>query len=593
MSISSLREKINLALYESKKSVLNLFKFGSFASASFIICLYIYQFGFSPDSQVKTWILITVKGSLVFYILKYITDIIYCYKPIQFIKESWIEFLLLWLIILNSFWSLITGQSLFNFLGSILNIQHLESFYLVFIQFYFFILVGIELVKASPKITNICLSPPQLLISSFILLIIIGTGLLMMPEMTYSSNPISCIDAFFTSISASCVTGLIVLDTATYFTSKGQIILLLLIQLGGLNIISFATLFTMFSKKGLGIKHQSIIHENLSEDSLLNSTGLLKKIFFFSLFVEIFGAILLYFSWNQTEGLNQMKDPFFYSLFHSISAFNNAGFSLFTEGMNIPALKSSYKIHVIIASLVFIGGIGFPVISEIFNRRKNLKLNSRISLYTSISLVVFGALMFYVLEQDNSLNEMNIKGKFIASIFQSINARTAGFNSVDFSSIGIPMLIIFIFLMFIGASSGSTGGGIKTSTFTIIIYSAINTIRGNKKIEIRGRSISSELLHKAFSIFLFSGIFIFISIFIISLSDGHIEIMAISFETVSAFSTVGLSTGITSELSLVGKIVIMMCMFVGRIGTLTLAYALSSKVKTNNYQYPNAHISIG
>ena len=602
MSINSLREKINLTLYESKNKVLNLFKFGSFAIAFFVLCLFVYQYGFELESQKKSFILLAVKASFVFYILKYVSNIIYSYEPIRFMKESWLEFLLLCLIVINSFCGWMMEHSLLNYIGSWLNLYHLESFYTVFIQSYFFILVGIELGKASPKITGIRLTPPQLLISSFILLILTGTGLLMMPEMTYSSNSISFFDAIFTSISASCVTGLIVLDTATYFTQKGHIILMLLIQLGGLNIISFATLFAVFSRKGLGIKHQSIIHENLSTDTLFSSKGLVRKIFFFSLFMEIIGGILLYFNWNQSP-VNQMKDPLFYSLFHSISAFNNAGFSLFPHGMNQHALHLSYNIHLIIAALIFFGGIGFPVISEIFDRkrilkwlnsrRKSLKIGTRISLYTSLFLVALGACMFFFLEQENSLNGMSMKGQLITSLFQSISARTAGFNTVDFSSIGIPMLIIFIFLMFIGASPGSTGGGIKTSTFTLIIYSAINTIRGNKKIEIGGRSISSELLNKAFSIFLFSTAFMFISIFILSITDGGLGIMAITFETVSAFSTVGLTTGITTELSLAGRIVIMICMFVGRIGTLTLAFALSTKVKTNNYEYPKAHISVG
>tara|TARA_B110000444_G_scaffold193375_1_gene183478 strand:+ start:2300 stop:4111 length:1812 start_codon:yes stop_codon:yes gene_type:complete len=603
MSINSLREKINLALYESKDRVLNLFKFGSFAIAFFVLCLFVYQYGFALEPHTKAWILLVVKASFVFYILKYISSIIYSYNPIRFMKESWIEFLFLCLIVINSFCGWLMEHSLLNFIGSWLNLHNLENFYTVFIQSYFFILVGIELGKASPKITAIRLTPPQLLISSFILLILTGTGLLIMPEMTYSRNSISFFDAFFTSLSASCVTGLIVLDTATYFTQKGHIILMLLIQLGGLNIISFATLFAVFSRKGLGIKHQSIIHENLSSDSLFSSKGLVRKIFFFSLFMEIIGAILLYYNWNQSPEFNQMKDPLFYSLFHSISAFNNAGFSLFSDGMNQYTLNSSYNIHLIIAGLIFIGGIGFPVISEIFDRkrilkwlnspRKSLKLSTKISFYTSLFLVALGACTFFVLEQENSLNGMSMKGQFVTSLFQSISARTAGFNTVDFSSIGIPMLIIFIFLMFIGASPGSTGGGIKTSTFTLIIYSAINTIRGNKKIEIGGRSISSDLLHKAFSIFLFSTGFIFISIFILSITDGGLGIMAITFETVSAFSTVGLTTGITTELSLAGKIVIMICMFVGRIGTLTLAFALSTKVKTNNYEYPKAHITVG
>ncbi len=188
---------------------------------------------------------------------------------------------------------------------------------------------------------------------------------------------------------------------------------------------------------------------------------------------------------------------------------------------------------------------------------------------------------------------MGLEGQLITSFFQSITARTAGFNTVDFSMIGTPMLIIFIFLMFIGASPGSTGGGVKTSTFTLIIYSAMNTIRGQKRIEIGKRTISPELLHKAFSIFLFSSSAIFLAIFILSISDGDKGLMPIAFEAVSAFSTVGLSTGITADLSSFGKVIIMICMFVGRIGTLTLAFALSSKMKSHNYEYPNAHLTVG
>jgi len=259
--------------------------------------------------------------------------------------------------------------------------------------------------------------------------------------------------------------------------------------------------------------------------------------------------------------------------------------------------------HLIIAGLIFFGSIGFPVIQDLFNLERikkslktpwsGLKLSTQISFYTALILIAFGTLMFYFLEQQNSLNGMKIEGQLITSLFHSITARTAGFNTVDFSIIGTPMLIIFIFLMFIGASPGSTGGGIKTSTFTLIIYSAINTIKGQKRIEIGNRTISAELLHKAFSIFLFSTSTIFLAIFILSISDGNKGLMPIAFETVSAFSTVGLSTGITPNLSIVGKIVIMICMFIGRIGTLTLAFALSRKIKSHNHQYPNAHLTIG
>jgi len=373
--------------------------------------------------------------------------------------------------------------------------------------------------------------------------------------------------------------------------------------LGGLNIISFATLFALFSKKGLGIKHQTILQENFSSESLLSGKGLLRKIFLFSFFMEFIGMVLLYFTWNPKLQFPFVEDQFFYSLFHSISAFNNAGFSLFSDGLHEHLVQNSHSMHLVLAGLIFFGAVGFPVIEDLFsfNRLKKsikspwvgLKLSTRISLYTSLVLVAFGMLMFYFLEQQNTLNGMKLGGQLITSFFQSITARTAGFNTVDFSIVGTPMLLIFIFLMFIGASPGSTGGGIKTSTFTLIIYSALNTIKGQKKIEIGKRTISPELLHKAFSIFLFSASSIFLGIFVLSISDGEKGIMPIAFEIVSAFSTVGLSTGITADLTFVGKVVIMVCMFVGRIGTLTLAFALSSKQKSLNYEYPKAHLTVG
>jgi trk system potassium uptake protein TrkH len=603
MSIQSIREKINLALYDSKENVLSLFKIGSFLIASLILALLIYQFGFNPSEINKEWILIAIKGSFVFYILKYLVDILYNYEPIKLLKETWFEGLLLLLILVNTTSTLLFQQSLLNWLGQQVEIFQLENFYILFLQFYFFVLVGIELGKASTQLTLSKMSPPRMLIVSFFALILIGTGFLMMPEMTKEVEYMPFFEALFTSISASCVTGLIVVDTATYFTQKGHIIIMLLIQLGGLNIISFATLFALFSKKGLGIKHQTILQENFSSESLLSGKGLLRKIFLFSFFMEFIGMVLLYFTWNPKLQFPFVEDQFFYSMFHSISAFNNAGFSLFSDGLHEHLVQNSHSMHMVLAGLIFFGAVGFPVIEDLFNFERlkksiknplvGLKLSTQISLYTSLILIAFGMLMFYFLEQQNTLNGMKMGGQLITSFFQSITARTAGFNTVDFSIIGTPMLLIFIFLMFIGASPGSTGGGIKTSTFTLIIYSAINTIRGKKKIEIGKRTISPELLHKAFSIFLFSASSIFAAIFILSISDGEKGIMPIAFEIVSAFSTVGLSTGITADLTFVGKVVIMICMFIGRIGTLTLAFALSSKQKSHNYEYPKAHITVG
>jgi len=606
MSIRSIRERINLALYDSKEVVLRLFKIGSFVTATFILSLLVYQFGFQPSLEVRSWIIIFIKASFVFYILKYLVNILYSYESLKLIRETWFEGLLLFLIIVNALWRVFFEDSLLNVIGDEIELFNLENFYMLFIQFYFFIIIGIELGKASTSISFLKMKPPRLLIFSFLVLILVGTGLLMMPEMTKEVYTMPFFEALFTSISACCVTGLIVVDTATYFTQKGHIILMLLIQLGGLNIISFATLFAIFSKKGLGIKHQTMIQQNFSSESLLSGKGLLRKIFLFSFFIEIIGVILIYFTWSPQIKFQHMEEQLFYSIFHSISAFNNAGFTLFTGGLHNEMLQNSFNLHIIIGVLILLGAIGFPVIEDITNIKRiketikktfsspgiGLKLNSQISFYTSLVLIAFGTLMFYFLEQQNTLNGMDIDAQVITSFFQSVS-RTAGFNTVDISSVATPMLIIFIFLMFIGGAPGSFGGGVKTSTFTLIIYSAINTIRGQKRIEIGKRTISPGLLHKAFSIFLFTSSAIFIAIFILSISDGDKGLMPIAFEAVSAFCTVGLSTGITADLSSVGKVIIMICMFVGRIGTLTLAFALSSRMKSLNYEYPNAHITVG
>lgn len=296
-------------------------------------------------------------------------------------------------------------------------------------------------------------------------------------------------------------------------------------------------------------------------------------------------------------------EKFFYSIFHSISAFNNAGFSLMTNGLYEEMVQNAYLLHIVIGILIFFGGLGFPVISDIWGLRrmreriqqpwKTYSIATKIAVYSSIALLVFGAVAFFFIEKNNTLEEMNFGERVISSIFQSITTRTAGFNTVDIGSLAIPTLIMFIFLMFIGASSGSTGGGIKTSTFAAIFLASYATIRGKKNVELFKHTISQETLGRAYSIFLFSATFIFFSVFLLTIFEPQFDILALVFEEVSAFATAGLSTGITSELGVPGKIIIMVSMFVGRVGTLTLAFALSSRIGSTEYKYPNANLIVG
>jgi Trk-type K+ transport system membrane component len=322
-----------------------------------------------------------------------------------------------------------------------------------------------------------------------------------------------------------------------------------------------------------------------------------------TILIETVGTIAIYALWDPAIPFNSSMQKVYYSVFHSISAFNNAGFSLFTNGLYEPVVKNSYMLHLVIAGLIFFGSLGFSTIRDVFGISamrermrlpwKKFQLSSQISLYSSLLLIAFGGIIFYLIEKDNVLLGQNSFEAAITSLFQSVTCRTAGYNTVDFSVLQVPTLILMIFLMFIGASSGSTGGGIKTSTFTLIMVSALATIRGKRNLELFRHNIAWELLNKAFSIFIFSASFIFSATFLLSILEPDTDILRLLFEEVSAFGTVGLSTGITAGLSEPSKYIIILTMFVGRIGTLTLGFALSKKVMTIAYKYPNAHFMVG
>ncbi len=457
--------------------------------------------------------------------------------------------------------------------------------------------------KASTTLDLVKLEASTMFIFSFIVLILGGALLLMLPEMTTDRLGSDWMTAIFTSTSASCVTGLIVVDTATYFTFKGQLVIMALIQFGGLNIISFATFFASLYSKGVGIKHHSMMQDFFSSGSLMDAKALLRQIIFLTITIETIGTILIFSLWDHGINFNSFGQKLFYSVFHSISAFNNAGFSLFSNGLYDPLVKHSYILHLAIAGLIFFGSLGFSTIRDIFSfgsMRERMRLpwkkytlSTQISLYSSVILIVFGALTFYLIEKNQILAGQKPFESTVTSIFQSITCRTTGFNTVDTAALQVPTMILMIFLMFIGASSGSTGGGIKTSTFALIMVSSIATLRGKRNLELFRHNIAWELLNKAFSIFIFSASFIFIATFALSILEPATDILLLLFESVSAFCTVGLSANVTANLSEPSKYIIIACMFVGRIGTLTLGFALSKKVLTVAYRYPNAHFMIG
>lgn len=596
-----IREYINIRLYKHKNYVLNTLHSMSILFTLTAVSAIIIQYGFPSTTRTVSITNLAINISLVFYIIKYLLKFIYDFHPIDFLRDTRFEGILLLLVAVDLLTFAITGNYMSAIIAGIIGIPGVKTYYYLALQFYFLLIIIFEVGKAGRFIDMLKIGPSAMLALSFVFIILTGASLLMLPEMTV--NGIRFVDALFTSTSACCVTGLVVVDTATCFTLKGKTIIMMLIQVGGLNIISFATLFATFYKSSGGIKMQSLIKEMVATDKLSDTRGLLRKIFLFSITIELIGALFLYITWPTELIFRGVAEKVYFSVFHSVSAFNNAGFGLFTDNMFDISVRHAYNLQLVISALIFLGGIGFIVLEDalgwrnILERRKikwkKLKLHSQIAIGASLLLIIAGAVVFYIVERRNTIEGYGWYGSIVSSIFQSVTCRTAGFNSVDFSKLGQPVLIFMMFLMFIGASPGSTGGGIKTTTFSVIIRSAYSTIRGRQNVEIMKRTISAETISKAFSIALFSLSLIFISTFFLAFTEPDKQFLQLLFEEISAFGTVGLSTGITPALSVAGKSIIILTMYIGRIGTLTLALAITKRAVLTKYRYAEINVLIG
>ncbi len=604
MGLLATQEKLLLFVYQNKEAVLRGLSWLRTIASLLALAVFLYYYGF-PHPPERLVLLVGVTKSIFgFFVLSYIIRVIFAIHSWQYIRNSLFEAALIVLLLIDIVSVFLFGFNALENLFLNLNIENFTPFYILFIQSYLLLLVGLEVTKVSTSITSIKLKPATTFIYSFLLLLLVGTGLLMLPEMT-TKGSIPFIDALFTAVSAACVTGLAVVDTQTYFTFKGHLVIMLLIQLGGIGILTFATFFALFLKKGVGISHQAMIRDFMSEDSLFNAKGMLQQIVIFTLLIECIGAFLIYLSWDvNTPFYDDAGEMIFQSVFHSISAFCNAGFSLMSGGLNEDYLQNAYILHIVVGMLIIFGSLGFPALRDIFginNIRARLatpwkkwKLSTRIAVWATFALVLFGMGAFYLLESNTEI----LAGKtgfqqLVISFFQSVTTRTAGFNTVDIGALTTPTAILFIFLMFIGASSGSTGGGIKTSTFVLILLSVITTIRGKKSLELGGRSISFDLLNKAYTIFIFSATYILVGTFFLAYFEPKMSVLDLVFEQVSAFCTVGLTRGITPDLSTPSKLILISSMYIGRVGTLTLAFALASRVDSTNYRYPKAHILVG
>jgi len=451
------------------------------------------------------------------------------------------------------------------------------------------------------------LNPAQLFLISFVVIILGGTLLLSLPGATHEG--IGLLDALFTATSAVCVTGLIVVDTATHFTLFGQSILLFLIQIGGLGILTFVSYFSYFFKGEISYEKQIAINQINSSGAIGKELGLLKSILIITLSIEAFSALLIFYNTDPTA-FASISERVFFSVFHAVSAFCNAGFSTLSDSLMQGGFQFNYGLQLAIILTFILGGLGFPIVSNIVSylsyktkgvfsffdkptyRPWVLTLNSRIALITTIVLTIGGTLVFFGLEKDGVLSSHSGFGKLVTALFGATTPRTAGFNTVDASHFRFPTLLLTMFLMWIGASPKSTGGGIKTSTLAIAILNILSLARGRERIELYRREIVEVTVKRAFAMISLSIIVIAIGVLGISAFEPDLTMIEIAFESVSAYSTTGLSMGITSSLSPISKFIIIILMFVGRVSALTVLIAIFSNVINKNYRYPKEEITI-
>jgi potassium uptake TrkH family protein len=562
-----------------------------------LLAFLIFDFGFENFKDFRQYKLI-VLPSLLFALIAF-----NFYKYNRFRKDPDVNkssrinlFILLLLIVLEVIMILANYET--SVVETFFNARYVIEYGLLF---YFFI----RLTFLLRKVYSIYFNPAILFVGSFAIIALAGTFLLMLPSATTAG--ISFTDALFTATSATAVTGLIVVDTAKDFTPFGQTVIMILFQIGGLGMLTFTSFFAYFFKSGASFKESLYMKDILGHEKLNSVMRTVMQIVAFSIILEAIGAFFIYHS---LAHIDSFKSRGFFAVFHAISAYCNAGFSLASDGLYDTGLRFNYYMQWVVMALIVFGGLGYHIayniiqyfrkfVSNLFSKNDRvfisrvINLNTKIVLYTTIILIVGGAVFFLFSEQQtNLLQHETAFGKFTTAMFSSVTSRTAGFNTVDMSNFTIPGILFMIFLMWVGASPASTGGGIKTTTFALATLNIFAIARDKKYIEIGTRRIATEAVHRAFAIISISLASIGTGILLVLIFNPEFSLIQIAFEVFSAFSTVGLSLGITSQLSEYSKYVIIFLMFFGRIGLLNLMIGLLKSVGKTEYTYPEENILI-
>ena len=577
-----------------KESLLNyLYRFFDIIVLLFIVFDFGYDFEENYNSPHVIGLILLSVGLLAFNSFKFFT---YKYKSNK--KVALANMILL------------TGIMITCFIISIINIDFSSDYILQKVKpilegglIFYFLLRLLVLVR---HIYDIYFNPAIVFVGSFMILALTGGFLLMLPSAT--TNGITFTNALFTSTSAVCVTGLAVVDTSTAFTVVGQSIILVLIQLGGIGILTFTSFFAFFFRGSSSFKEGLNTKDFIAHDGMRDVFRAALNVVIFTLGVEAVGAIFVYSSIMDN---NAIDNKFFFAIFHSISAFCNAGFSILSAGLYDEAIRFDYFLQWIIMTLIVLGGLGHNIVFNFYQKIKThvvelfdkttihkkvriITLNTQIVIYTTLLLLIGGFVFLFISEYNNTLLEHNsIFGKITAASFNSVTPRTAGFNAVDFTKMNVPSLLFIIFLMWIGGSPASTAGGIKTSTFALATLNIFAVASGKSRIQLFGRRISSESTSRAFAILCISLITIGISIVALLIFEPKgTPLLTVAFECFSAYSTVGLTLNFTPTLTEPSKYVLIACMFIGRIGMLNLMVGLLRRLNHQFYEYPKENILI-
>jgi len=596
-------------LYKNKRLEKVLIGINALAAAA-VAASFVALFGFDKPLLPAKFLYDVQVTLLCVFVAEKIIRLFNAASKAEFFRTYWFEIPLLLALAIAVF-----GAGRWSDIVELATVRHLA------VGIYLVLQVVTKLCRTSVNLAASGRNPTKTLIASFLVLIISGAGLLMLPKASAAEN-ISLVDALFTATSATCVTGLIVKDTGSDFSLMGQVIILALIQLGGLGIVVFGAVFALLLGQALSLRERVAMQDLLSARTLGRISNIIAFIFVGTILIEAVGAVAMFGMWDDAPGwIGNVRQQWFCSIFHSISAFCNAGFSLFSN--SFISYNKRPQVYTVICPLIILGGLGFGVLYDLvniaaervkrfFKKRfskhyrfsmaapRRMQLQTKIVLSVSALLIVFGMLAILLFERYAPAASCEARAGaenpgVLGALFQSITARTTGFNTVDISQLSAPSRFILILLMFVGGSPGSTAGGIKTVTLAVVIMTAIAALRKREEVEMFKRSVRIVVVGRAITVMLLFVLVLFGATLVLSITESAngFTMSDIFFEAGSALGTVGLTTGITGSLTTAGKLIIIAVMLIGRLGPLTLLAALTFNLKPVRYNYPDEAIIVG